>query len=99
VNRYLEIRAPWKVAKQKAGGWQADVNATLYTSCEALRVLSLLIAPFMPETAPKILERLGIPDALATTRLPDDAATWGGLAPGTATSKGSPLFPRIEIES
>ncbi len=99
VNRYLEARAPWKLAKQKAAGWQADVNTTLYTSCEALRVLSLLVAPFMPETAPKILERLGIPDALATTRLPDDAATWGSLAPGTPTSKGAPLFPRIEVES
>ncbi|MBW1685286.1 MAG: class I tRNA ligase family protein, partial [Deltaproteobacteria bacterium] len=98
VNRYLEDRAPWKVAKQKAPGWEQSVATTLYTSCEALRVVALLVAPFLPDTAPKILERLGIPDALAEARLPDDAARWGLLEPGTPTSKGGPLFPRVELE-
>jgi methionyl-tRNA synthetase len=96
VNRYLEERAPWKVAKQKAPGWEESVATTLYTSCEALRVVALLVAPFLPDTAPRILERLGIPEALAGARLPDDAARWGVLPPGTETSKGAPLFPRIE---
>ena len=98
VNRYLEDRAPWKVAKQKAPGWEQSVATTLYTSCEALRVVALLVAPFLPDTAPKILERLGIPNALADARLPDDAARWGLLEPGTPTSKGAPLFPRVELE-
>jgi methionyl-tRNA synthetase len=98
VNRYLEERAPWKVAKQKEPGWEQSVATTLYTSCEALRVVALLVAPFLPDTAPKILERLGIPDALAEARLPDDAARWGLLEPGTPTSKGAPLFPRVELE-
>ncbi len=98
VNRYLEERAPWKVAKQKPPGWEQSVATTLYTSCEALRVVALLVAPFLPETAPKILERLGIPHALAEAKLPDDAARWGLLAPGTPTSKGAPLFPRVELE-
>ena len=71
---------------------------TLYTSCEALRVLALLVAPFLPDTAPKILERLGIPNALAEAKLPDDAARWGLLQPGTPTSKGAALFPRVELE-
>ena len=53
----------------------------------------------LPETAPVILQRLGIPEALAAARLPDDAARWGVLAPGTATSKGAPLFPRIESDA
>jgi methionyl-tRNA synthetase len=96
VNRYLEERAPWKVAKQKGPGWEETLATTLYTSCEALRVVALLVAPFLPETAPKILEQLGIPDALARAKLPDDAARWGALPPGTKTSKSAPLFPRIE---
>ncbi|MDJ0849812.1 MAG: methionine--tRNA ligase [Myxococcota bacterium] len=99
VNRYLEERAPWKVAKEKQAGWETHVATTLYTSCEALRVVTLLLAPFLPDTAPKILERLGVPDALAQAKLPDDAARWGLLAPGTPTSKGAPLFPRIESEA
>ncbi len=95
VNRYLEVRAPWKAAKDPNAA--ASVSTTLYTSCEALRVIALLIAPFLPETAPEILSRLGIPDALQQARLPDDAQSWGSLEPGTETRKGAALFPRIEL--
>jgi len=98
VNRYLEEQAPWKIAKEQADGWEKRVATTLYTSCQALRSLALLLAPFLPETAPVLLERLGIPDALESARLPDDAARWDALAPGTPTQKGAALFPRIEIE-
>jgi len=95
VNRYLETRAPWKAAKDPANADQ--VATTLYTSCEALRVIALLLAAFLPETAAEILARLGIPDALQTARLPEDAARWGILEPGTATTKGAALFPRVEV--
>jgi methionyl-tRNA synthetase len=95
VNRYLEIRAPWKAVKDPANADQ--VATTLYTSCEALRVIALLLAAFLPETAAEILARLGIPDALQTARLPEDAGRWGVLEPGTATTKGAALFPRIEV--
>ena len=95
VNRYLESRAPWKAAKDPANAER--VATTLYTSCESLRVIALLLAPFVPDTAQEILGRLGIPDALKTARLPDDAGRWGVLEPGTATTKGAALFPRIEV--
>jgi methionyl-tRNA synthetase len=95
INRYLEERAPWKAAKEAGNAEQ--VATALYTSCEALRVVALLIAPFLPDTAPEILARLGIPDALQQARLPGDAGTWGGLEPGTATHQGAALFPRVEL--
>jgi methionyl-tRNA synthetase len=94
VNRYLERRAPWKAAKQP--GAEQQVATTLYTSCEALRCIALLIAPFLPETAAKILERLGIEGALEGANLLDDVGRWGGLRAGTPTTKGPALFPRIE---
>ena len=94
VNRYLERRAPWKAAKQP--GAEQQVATTLYTSCEALRCIALLIAPFLPETAAKIMERLGIEGALEGALLPDDVSRWGGLQPGTPTTKGPALFPRVE---
>jgi len=97
VNRYLEKRAPWKAAKQE--GAEATVATTLYTSCEALRCIALLAAPFLPATALEILARLGIPDALASDAPLSDARRWGGLAPGTPTLKGAPLFPRIDSEA
>jgi len=59
------------------------------------RIAALLLAPFLPDTAPQILERLGQSGALSDARLPEDAA-WGGLAAGAAVSKGAPLFPRVE---
>jgi len=94
VNRYLEAQAPWKAAKDPANAGR--VATTLYTSCEALRVIALLLAPFLPETAQEIFVRLGIPEHGKTARLPDDAARFGVLEPGTATIKGAALFPRIE---
>jgi len=95
VNRYLETRAPWKAIKDPEN--EPQVLTTLYTSLESLRIVALLLAPFLPETAPAILERLGIPNALAETRLPEDAARWGDLQPGTRTTQGPSLFPRIEL--
>jgi methionyl-tRNA synthetase len=96
VNRYLEERAPWKLAKQKPAGWETELATTLYTACEAVRVMALLLAPFLPDTAPVLLARLGLADGLADAKLPDDAARFGALAPGTAVTKGAPLFPRVE---
>jgi methionyl-tRNA synthetase len=94
VNRYFETQAPWKAAKQP--GNEALVATTLYTGCEALRVIALLLAPFLPDTAPEILRRIGLPGALDRARLPEDACRWGVLVAGTETTTGPPLFPRIE---
>jgi methionyl-tRNA synthetase len=93
VNRYLEERAPWKSGKDPAAA--RETAGTLYTSCEALRVIGLLLAPFLPETAPELLARLGLEGELGRARFPQ-ALAWGGLRPGTAVSQGTPLFPRIE---
>ena len=90
----LEQRAPWKAAKQP--GSEQQVATTLYTSCEVLRCIALLIAPFLPQSAQEILARLGIPDALEDARLLEDVGQWGVLRAGTPTTKGPPLFPRVE---
>jgi methionyl-tRNA synthetase len=94
TNQYLERREPWKAAKDPARS--ATVPITLYTCCEALRIIALLLAPFLPRTAQEILSRLGVPDSLAGARLPA-AAAWGGIAEGARTTKGDSLFPRVEL--
>jgi methionyl-tRNA synthetase len=94
ANRYLELREPWKAAKDPA--LEQRVRTTLYTCCEALRVVSLLLAAFIPEKSAEILVRLGQSGALENSRLPQDAA-WGRLPVGSPTTKGEPLFPRIEL--
>jgi methionyl-tRNA synthetase len=94
TNRYLDARAPWKAAKQPER--EEQVRTTLFTCCQALRCVALLLAPFTPVASRAILERLGIPEAIEHARLPEDVHVWNAPAPGTPTTKGAPLFPRVE---
>jgi methionyl-tRNA synthetase len=93
INRYLDTRAPWKLAKDPEQRRAAE--AVLYHACDAIRALAILLAPFIPETARGIATQLGLPDLLERAA-PLDAGTWGLLPAGTATARGAPLFPRIE---
>jgi len=93
TNRYLELREPWKAAKdpERADG----VATTLHTCCESLRITAVLLSAFLPKTSREILHRLGHDGVLDEGTLPG-LAEWGGLRPGAATTKGKPLFPRVE---
>jgi methionyl-tRNA synthetase len=90
VNRYVDVSAPWSLAKDPSRS--ADLDRVLYDSLEGLRHIALYIAPFMPDAARKITERIGAPD-IAGARLPGSAA-WGLLTPGGTTTRGEALFPR-----
>ena len=94
TNRYLDQRAPWKAAKEEAR--EGEVRTTLYTCGQALRSIGLLLHAFLPEASAAILARVGAPGLADAARLPEDAAAWDQLAPGTATTKGDSLFPRAE---
>jgi len=95
ANKYLDQRAPWKAAKEPER--EGEVRTTLYTCCQALRSIGLLLLPFIPDAAAQILERVGAEEAGSNPRLPGDAAAWNRVPPGTATTKGAALFPRIEL--
>jgi methionyl-tRNA synthetase len=71
--------------------------SVLYASAETLRILGVLISPIMPQAAARLWSQLGLDEAapLGEQRLPA-AAEWGLLVPGTRTSKGASLFPRLE---
>lgn len=92
ANKYIDETAPWILAKDPA---QAErLQAVMYNLAEALRIVAILIAPFVPVTAPKIYEQLGLgkPESFFMAD-----AVWGKLATGTKVQKGEPLFPRIEV--
>lgn len=92
ANKYIDETAPWILAKNPA---QAErLQAVMYNLAEALRIIAILIAPFVPVTAPKIYEQLGLgkPESFFMAD-----AVWGKLATGTKVQKGEPLFPRIEV--
>jgi methionyl-tRNA synthetase len=93
TNRYLVEVAPWTLAKDQAR--RGELADCLYESLEALRLIALLASPAMPGTAAALWEHLGIPEPLEGQRLPE-AAEWGRLEPGTRTSRGASLFPRLD---
>jgi methionyl-tRNA synthetase len=86
LNRYVEERAPWQLAKdQDAAG---ELDTTLRSLAEGLRVVTVLLAPYVPATAAKLLEALGERDASLA------GATYGARPGGTSITKLPPLFPK-----
>jgi methionyl-tRNA synthetase len=94
VDRFIVQQAPWKLAKDPAAKNQLDL--TLYTSAEALRIATVLLAPVMPVSTEKIWKQLGMPEPLASTRI--DALAWGQLKPGQQIGEVAPVFPRIDAK-
>jgi methionyl-tRNA synthetase len=94
ANGYLVEKAPWTLAKDDAS--RPELTAVLYASTEVLRILAILVRPIMPAAAERLWGQLGVEEPLALQRVPSSVA-WGGLAPGTRTTKGDALFPRLDV--
>jgi methionyl-tRNA synthetase len=88
LNRYVQEQEPWQLAKDEAAGDRLD--QALYTLAEGLRVVSVLLHPFMPGSAERLLAALGQPD-LALER-----AQLGAVGGGASIDELGQLFPRVE---
>jgi methionyl-tRNA synthetase len=87
LNRYVEEQAPWQLAKDPERA--ADLDRVLHTLAEGLRVVTVLLAPWIPEASAKLLAALGTPDtSLESARL-------GARAIETVQPL-EPLFPKHE---
>ncbi len=93
TNKYIDETMPWALAKDESR--KARLAAVMYNLCEALRIVSVLIAPFMPQTAPKIQAQLGLSKDDVTY---ESAGAWGKTPAGVTVSKGETLFPRIDVD-
>lgn len=91
-NKYIDEVMPWKLGKQPEK--YNRLAAVLYTLCELLRVISILIAPFMPDTSKKIQDSIGATEEQCTW---ESAGKWGVLSKNVSVKKCSPLFPRIDV--
>ena len=87
TNAYLEQHEPWKAEPGPA------VERVLGDALEALRIVTVLASPAVPNAAQTIWTRIGLDGAVTDQRLPA-AATWGGYPGGVRVVKGAPLFPR-----
>ncbi len=94
LDKFIVERAPWKMARQPEA--QADLDATLYTAAEALRIATVLLAPVLPQSTPKIWTQLGMTGPLESVRV--DKLEWGQLPAGQKIGEVSGVFPRIEAK-
>jgi methionyl-tRNA synthetase len=95
-NKYIDETAPWQLAREKRFDRLATV---LYNLAEVLRVMSILLLPFMPRTPQRIWEQLGLDRAAHASVLTLAAAAKFGQFPvGVHVKKGEPLFPRVDVE-
>jgi methionyl-tRNA synthetase len=86
LNRYVEERAPWQLAKDP--GAAAELDRTLASLTEGLRVVSVLLAPFIPLSTGRLLAAIGTPDT-------DYAhAAFAATTGGASVTALEPLFPK-----
>jgi methionyl-tRNA synthetase len=91
LNRYVQDEEPWQLAKDDAQA--ARLDEVLYGLAEGLRVVSVLVHPFMPTSAERLLDALGRPD------LSLEAARFGAVGGGASIGELGQLFPRVEAET
>lgn len=92
-NKYIDETMPWALGKDESK--KARLAAVMYTLCESLRIISILLEPFMPSTTPRIQAQLGLTAENASY---DSAAEWGRLPADAVIQKGETLFPRIDVD-
>lgn len=92
-NKYIDETMPWQLGKLPEK--QSRLAAVLYNLCESLRIISILIAPVMPETSEIIRKQIGVTKEMFTM---EKAKNWGILPCDAKIEKGEALFPRMDVK-
>lgn len=92
MNKYIDETAPWKLGKDN----DPRLDSVLGTLYQALVQISLMVAPFMPETSRRMWSQLGL-EGDPNNALFEDYP-WGFLPEGTAIRREEILFPRIDMK-
>lgn len=96
ANHYVEDSAPWNLAKDPAKA--EELAGVMYHALEAIRIIALFMAPFMPKTSEEVFRRLGL-GSLDDVRNIEAASAWGQLPVGNLVEVGDPLFPRLDVDA
>ncbi len=101
TDGYLTANAPWKKPADRSDEDHAALQArVLATAAEAIRIVTALVYPILPDSAAKVWLQLGQGDIAAAARSAFlTHLAWGGLKPGTHLGEPSPLFPRAEKDA
>jgi len=101
VDGYLTASAPWKKPADLSDEVHASNQArVLATAAEAIRIITALAHPILPESTAKVWRQLGLGEIEeAAQRGELKELSWGGLRAGTQFNEPSPLFPRAEKDA
>ena len=90
VNKYLEIKAPWKTIKVDSSQ-KSQSATTLYVAADIVRISAQLLKPVMPYKIDEIINMLG------SNYIKIDNYSTGLLKPGSKLGEGQSPFPRIVL--
>lgn len=94
-NKYIDLNEPWSLAKDEAN--KEKLSKVLYILSENIRVVAILLKPYLTTSSDKILSQLGIDlndETLTTLKY---ITKYGLIKEGTICYKDSNLFPRIDV--
>ena len=91
TNKYIDETQPWILIKEEAK--HAMLANALYHVAESIRIISVLLQPFMPNTPTLIWKQLGIKEGTW-----ESAKEWGKLPKTLSVQKGNVIFPRIDMK-
>ena len=91
-NKYIDETMPWKLGKE---GNLPRLNTVLHNLCQVLRTAAILVSPFMPETARKMEEQLGLSGIFEAGK---ETFCWDESIVGASIDKKEVLFPRIDLK-
>jgi methionyl-tRNA synthetase len=93
VNKYIVENEPWSVAERGDRDSKARLATILHTAVEALRIVTALVHPVIPEATARIWSQLGLGDI---QHLDLRHLSWDQIPTGTRLGKVEPVFPRAD---
>ena len=94
TNKYIDETTPWLLARDEAK--RGRLAQVLYNLLESLRIIGILLQPFMSRSPELIFRQIGLDASMLSDW--DSAGRWGVYPDGVAVKPGEVIFPRIDIE-
>lgn len=94
TNKYIDETKPWVLAKEESS--RNELASVMYHLVETLRIVSILLQPFMTGTPAKIWSQLGLAEGELTAW--DSTKVFGSTPAGTKLGTAEPIFPRLDVE-
>ncbi len=92
ANKYIDETTPWILGRDDSN--RARLASVMYNLLETIRITSILLEPFIPESCEKIFKQIGAQSSQITW---DAAGVFGALPADVTVRKGENLFPRIDV--